>query len=455
MRQRLLTFTVFGIILIVIGEWDLRARKIGALSRLNDFWLEFCVGNAGDRIKNPAISVVRVDDGYEPLSIGGDEAAPGDGKLSRLDFATILGFVGKLNPRSVAFLPTPTFDESLVLNKTDVVPLKDAALQLPKMTVATTVSNDGAQAKEAQALAYPVLKLEGEPAEILAFTRTVAYPDPQILQNGTPAFRAIESARDLINDDSIRVPLVAKRGDQIAPSIILAAVANHAGVPFDQITVTLAGNKPVIQVGEIYTIPISNDGTMSVPPYSGISHSMKSLTRSEDGSLKESYHFTSLTIDELSYTGEAEDEVAKRIVASLRTKFDSLKENLVVIGFDRTTDRRITTANGEVLSETFLLARAMAVIQSGRFIEWWPNWARWFSVLVIAGIAAYLFRLPRRKFLPLGLVAVLIFFSVMVMIFSATLTWTPPFVAMSLLTLMLVIGLLVPGGSGVKLSGRA
>ena len=377
-----------------------------------------------------------------------------DGKLSRLDFATILGFVGKLNPRSVAFLPTPTFDGSLVLNQTDIVPLKDAALQLPKMIVASTISNDGEQAKEAQALVYPALKLEGEPGQILAFTRTVVYPDPQILQNGTPAFRSIESARDLISDRAIRVPLVAKRGDQIAPSIILAAVANHAGVPLDQITVNLSGNKPVILVGETYAIPVAADGTMSLPPYSGISHSMKSLGRTEDGTAKEIHHFTSLTVDELSYTGEAEDEVAKRIVANLQTKFDSLKENLVVVGFDRTADRRITTAKGEVLSETFLLARAMAVIQSGRFIEWWPTWARWLSVIVIAGIAFFLFRLPRRKLLPLGLVAVLIFFSVMVMIFSATLTWTPPFVAMSLLALILLIGLLVPGSSGARDSGK-
>src|SRR5690606_8037618 len=106
---------------------------------LNSLWLDFCVGNAGDRIGEPAVTVVRIDDGYEPLSIGEGQAAP-DGTLSRLDYATILGFIGKLNPKSVAFLPTPQFDESRVLNQTDIVPLKDAALQLPRMQVATIVS---------------------------------------------------------------------------------------------------------------------------------------------------------------------------------------------------------------------------------------------------------------------------------------------------------------------------
>lgn len=448
MRSRFLTFTVFGLLFIGIGEWDLRARKTTPITKLNDFWLDFCVGNAGDAIRNPAISLIRIDDGYEPLRIGEDETVANDGRLSRLDFATILGFVGKMSPRSVVFLPTPTFDENLVLNQTDIVPLKDAAMRLPKITVASTISNDGEQAKEAVPLVYPALKLEGEAADILTFTRTVAYPDPQILQNGIPAFRSIESARDPLNEKSIRVPLIAKRGDAIAPSVILAAVAAHAGVPLDQIVVKLDGRKPVIQVGEIYTIPVAADGTMPVPPHSGVTTSMKSLSRGEDGSLKETYHFTSLTVDELAYTGEAEDEVAKRILVNYQAKFESLKENLVVVGFDRTADRRITTAKGEILSETTLLARAMAVIQSGRHIESWPGWARALAILVIGVVATYLFRLPRQKFLPISLVAVLIFFAAQVIIFSTTLTWNPPFAGLSLFALMLVIGMVIPGGSG-------
>jgi hypothetical protein len=452
MRSRFLIFVIFGSLLVLIGEWDRYATRTTPLTGLNDFWLEFCIGNAGDSVRNPAISLIRIDDGYEPLRIGEDETVADDGRLSRLDFATILGFVGKMNPRSVAFLPTPTFDETLVLNRTDIVPLKDAAMQLPKLTVAATVSNDGERAQEAAPLNFPALKVEGDPSAIPAFSRTIIPPDPQILQNGTPAFRVIESSRNLINEKTIRVPLIAKRGTEVAPSVILAAVANHAGVPLDKIVVKLDGHKPTIEVGEVYSIPIGADGTMTVPPQSGINSSMKSPSRAADGSLRESFHFTSLTVDELAYTGEAEDEVAKRILASYQPKFDSLKENLVVIGFDRTADRRITTARGEILSETTLLARAMAVIQSGRHIEWWPSWARWLSVIVIFSIALYVFTLPRRKFLPLSLVALLAFFTAQVLIFSTTLTWTPPFVAMSLFALMVLTGLAVPVGKTVEKS---
>jgi hypothetical protein len=445
MRQRLITFAVFGLVLVALGEWGMRNGKFAGLDRT---WLDFCVGNAGDRIKDPALTVIRIDDGYEPLRISGDENVPNDGTLSRLDYATILAFVAKFEPRSVAFLPTPSFDENIILNKTDIAPLKDAAMKLPKLLVASTVSNDGEQAKEAAPLAYPALKVEGDPSAILTFTRTVRYPDPQILANGVPAFRTLESARDLVSGGVLRIPLVAKRGDQVVASIVLAAVANHAGVALDQVLVKLDDGRPRVRISEALEVPIAADGTFLVPSRSGLDASIKGVNRDAEGKPREVEHLTSLTVDELAYTGEANDEVAKRILASFQSRFDSLKKkNLVLIGFDRTADRRIATETGETLSETNLIARAIATIQSGRHIHWWPSWARWFAVALVGGLAAILFRLPRAKFIPATLVALLAFFAVKVLVFSATLAWTPPFAVMSLFALILVIGLIVPGAA--------
>lgn len=442
MRQRFVTFVVFAIVIIAAGEWGLRHGKFAALDQ---FWLDFCVANSGDRIQPPAVSVVRIDDGYEPLRIGDDAARPNDGTLSRLDYATILALTAKFQPRSVAFLPTPTFDESLTLNKTDIAPLKDAAMKLPKILTATTVSNDGEQAKEAASLPYPAVKVEGDAASILTFTRTVRYPDPQILANGTPAFKTIESARDLASGSSVRVPLVAKRGDQIVPSIVLAAVADHAGVPFDQIVLKLDGGKARILVGDKHEIPVGPDGTLAVPARTGISTNLRHTLRGENGETREILPFATLTVDELAYTGEENDEVAKRILAELQPEFDSLSRNLVVIGFDRAAaDRRIETGTGEMISETGLLARAIALIQSGRYFQLWPAWLRWFVIADIIILAAILFRFPRKKFLPVAIFTSIILLAAMVMGFSSTLAWTPPFVILGLLGLMLIVGVLVP-----------
>lgn len=452
MRQRFVLFAVAGLLIVAVAEWNLRSRSVSPLLKLENFWLEFCVANGGDQFADPAVTVVRIDDGYEPLSIGPDSPAAADGRLSRLDFATILGFIGKLEPRSVAFLPTPTFDENLTLNKTDIVPLKDAAMQLPRLVLAANVSDDGEQAAEANPLSYGELQVKGDPSSLLPFTRTVRRPDPQLLANGDPAIKRIESARDLDTAGDLRVPLVANNRGKVAPSFLLAAVANQAGVALSDIVVDLEVSPPVVRLGEIRKIPIAADGTFRLPPRNGIRLGMKNLVVGADGAAAEDFHFTSLTVDEIAYTGEEEDEVAKRIVAELRGKFDSIRDNLVLIGFDRTADRRLDPGAGSLLSDTMKIARAAATIQSGRFLEWWPSWARWIAIAAIFAVAAVLLGFNRGKFLPAWIVAFLAYFGICIAVFRATLTWTPPFFALGLFLVMLAVGLLVPKKAGVARS---
>ena len=447
MRQRFITFAVFGLILVTIGEWNLRTRKIAPLATLDETWLEFCIGNAGESLSDPAVTVIRITDDYEPLNIGQDEPAAVDNKLSRLDFATILGFVGKLEPKSVAFLPTPNFDETLILNQTDIVPLKDAAMQLPRFLGAANVTSESTSKAQQTPLNYQPIKVEGDSSALITFTRTLRYPDPQILANANPSFKTIESTSGLTSESEIRVPLVANHEGEVVPSIALAAVANHAGIALEQITLNLSGSSPVIQLGELQSIPLEADGTFILPPSAGLNREIKSRRKNESGEMQEVYHLTSLTVDELAYTGEADDDIAKRILADFQGKFDSLNNNLVVIGFDRNKDRRFTTAYGEVLSETNILARTMATIQSGRFIDQWSLVCRVIGVIAIGAIALVLFRFRKRKFIPLCFVAALIYFSVTVMIFRSTLSWTSPFSAFALFGLMFLIGLVISGGS--------
>jgi len=442
MRQRLILFLILGVFCVGVTEWNLATRRVNLINKLNDFWLEFCVGNAGDQMHDPAVTVVRIDEGYEPLSIG--EEGGGSGELSRLDYATILGFIGKLEPKALAFLPTPTFDENRVLNQTDIVPLQDAALKLPRFTSATTVSNDGEGAAETTAMTYPLLKVEGDPASLLSFTRSLRVPDPQILANSDPAFKTVESARDLVTPRNIRIPLVARSTGGVVPSLVLLASARQLGVPLDQIVVDLSGGRPMVRLGELREIPIAADGTMIVPARAGLRRGMSSQIRTESGALETRHHFTSLTVDELAYTGQKDDEVAKRILADLQSKFASLTENLVVVGFDRAADRRFTTASGEALSETMLPARAIATIQSGRFLDRWPLWARGVAVLALVAVAALLFRLPRRKFLPIALLTAFAGLILAVLLFRFTLSWAPPFLLVSLLGVLVLVGLVIP-----------
>lgn len=450
MRYRIITFAVLGVILIGIGEWNLRSRQLDPLKSLNDAWLEFCVANSGDAVRNPAVTLVRINDDYDPLTIAGG-ASPAEGtlpSLSRLDFATILGFTAKLNPKAVAFVPTPSFDDSNPLNQTDIVPLKDAALQVPRMTLGAVVSADAAPETPEQGAAYPALKVEGDTLAVLSFTRTIQSPDPQLLANGDAAFTEIDSARDLRTPEHIRIPLVAKQGDKVVPSLVLQSVAKLAGIGLDAIVADFSKSKPEIRVGDEYTIPIASDGTMELPAYAGLKAAMTSEEKNEAGEPNERYHFATLTVDELAYTGQQDDEVAKRILASFQGKFDSISRNLVMIGYDRKADRRFTTASGELLSDASIFARAVATIQSGRFIDHWPTWGRWVAVFAIFVIALIVFQFSRGKATIFSAIAALLFFAICVVLFRTTLTWTPPFVMFGLFALMIVVGLLVPRNDG-------
>ncbi len=451
MRYRIITFAILGIILVGIGEWNLRSRKLDPLKSLNNFWLEFCVANSGDAVREPAVTLVRINDDYDPLTIGGDAgAAAADGSvpsLSRLDFATILGFTGKLNPKAVSFVPTPSFDDSNPLNQTDIVPLKDAALQVPKMTLGTVVSSDAAPENKLQGVAYPALKVEGDASSITPFTRTIQSPDPQLLANGEPAFTEVDSARALRSEESIRIPLVAKQGEKVVPSLVLMSVARLAGIGLEAITVDLSKKQAQIQIGDQYTVPIAKDGSMNLPAYAGLKAAMTSEEINEKGEKVERFHFATLTVDELAYTGQQDDEVAKRILSEFQGKFDSVSRNLVMIGYDRKADRRFPTAAGEMLSDASIFARAVATIQSGRYIERWPTWGRWVAVLAIVIIALVVFRLSRGKVLVVGGISALLFFALCVLLFRSTLTWTPPFVMFALFALIIVVGLIIPAGN--------
>ncbi len=454
MRYRLTTFLIFGAILVGIGEWDLQNQKLGPLKKLNELWLEFCVGNSGDRIKPPSVTLVRINDDYLPLTLGGAPPKAVDGappKLSRLDFATILGFIGKQNPKTVSFIPSPGFDDKNPLNQTDIVPLKDAALQLPRMTLGSIVSGDKPPANGGEKIEYPAIEALGDTALLPALTRTVRMADPQLLANGDAAFTSIESfPKPQEKGAALRVPLVAKQGTKVVPSFVLRSVATQAGIGLDKITLNLESPNPFIQVGDLFTIPVGSDGAMEVPAHGGLKRSMIKNVRTDKGEKKEVHYFTSVTVDELAYTGKKDDEVAKRILAKFQGKFESVSRNLVVVGFDRKIDRRIPTVTGEMLSESSLLARAIATIQSGRFISWWPQWGRWLAVLAILAIAIFLFRLSRGKVAIVGGISVLVFFTVCVSIFKSTLTWTPPFVMFSLFGLALAVGLILPRSNAQK-----
>ena len=101
MLYRLLTFFVFAVAVIALGEWDAKNRRFEFTESVNDWWLEFCVGNARDKIHDPSVTFVGIGDDYEPV-LDSDE-------LSRLDYVVLLGNIEHFKPRAVSVAPVIAF----------------------------------------------------------------------------------------------------------------------------------------------------------------------------------------------------------------------------------------------------------------------------------------------------------------------------------------------------------
>ena len=64
---------------------------------------------------------------------------------------------------------------------------------------------------------------------------------------------------------------------------------------------------------------------------------------------------------------------------------------------------------------------------------------------MILALAFFLFSLPRAKSITFSLLGSLAILAVLVVIFKASLTWTPPFAIVSLLGLLFIVSLILPG----------
>ena len=451
MNGRLVAFIFLGLILVIAAEWDLRERVFEPARQLDRFWVDFCIGNAKEKVGDPAITMVRITEEYEPVPV--DETLPqsgnAPGSLTRLDYAAILYAVGKMNPKSVSFMPSPVFEAKSVLNATTIYPLKDAALQLPEMALGTVVSGKGEPANSAESVKYPAIQVKGDTSNLPRIARTTQPPDPDILANGKPAFVSGDNFDPLANP-SPRVQLVALQGDRVVPGFILSSVVRQAGLNVEEVVLDLEAASPRITVGELYTIPVACDGTMSLPSHAGLSHSMyEVLSTNEKGEEDREYQFASLKVEDVALAAEQSDTVAKTIAEKFAGKFESLSRNLVLIGHDRTDDRTIRTLNDEWLSPMTATARAIATIQSGRHTTRWPVWARAGTYFGIILVGALLLKLGRKR-IPLIIGLAVAAIVGMVFVFRETLSWTPPVAIFGLFALLLIIGLFGGGKNSAK-----
>jgi hypothetical protein len=392
-----------------------REERRDSFAELDRAFLDWLVGNAWSRIAPSQVTLVKVN----PADMENDRLDP------RLDWAIILRSLEPFDPKSVAIVPPLNWEGSDALAEGA---LHKRVLLMPKMALGATFGPppaDGSPNLDGAAFAA-LTDLTGDTSKIPAVRHIVGLPDSELLVNGTAAFTQIELEEATSGGpNGIRVPLLAKLGDKVVPSLILQAVMNQEGIPPEGVKVVLEGQRPILRVGS-HTVPVDLDGSFTVYP------GMRGT-------------FPSLDFSSLALAASPFEEVAEKLRRASQETLDSLRANAVVIGLDGEGLREFSLPSGDQISRAELLAMGIATIQTGRHITFWPDLFRYASWGALALVGLWFFRGQRSRVV-LGAFAVLLLYAgLSIAVFQTALTWSPPWPALGICAVLLVLGLVLPG----------
>ncbi|RFC42495.1 MAG: hypothetical protein DVB23_003066 [Verrucomicrobia bacterium] len=403
-------FLVFAAVSIVLIEREDQRKTFDPYNRS---FLDWLVGNAWTRIAPSQVTLLRVN----PKELEQDNLDP------RLDWAIILRSLETFDPKSVAIVPSLNWDKPDQLAEGA---LNKRVISMPPLTLGATFGAPGQGAPNLDVSKMTALTdLTGDLSQLPVVRNIVAMPDPELLANGKAAFTQIELNEETASGpNGIRFPLLAKVGDKVVPSFVLQVIMHQEDIPADQVKVILEGPRPIIRLGK-HTVPVDRDGCFTVY------HGMK-------GS------FPSLEFSSLALAASPFEEVAEKLRKASKESIESLRTNAVIIGYDQEEMKEFALPTGERISRAELIAMAVATIQTGRHITYWPDLFRYASWALLAVLGLALFRARRFRVFSGALAILLLYGGVSIAIFQTSLSWTPPWSALGICAVLLVLGILLP-----------
>lgn len=419
MKYRIVTFLVFGAAIFWLAEQGDGETRLPFTKALNHWWLDFCIANSSDQISSAAVSFVRIDESYEP-------ALPSD-DLTRLDYAVILASIEKFKPQSVSIVPPLRWDEPNPINQKA---LETQSLKMPPLTLGAITENSPTPDEANKGDRYGTLThIEGDTSKVPSFNRTISYPEKDVLANGKAAFTQIELSNTGNQAAAISLPLIARHGADIIPSFILQSLVSYEKMSLGDVVVQLppASSQGRIVIGDRFTIPVDPAGRMMLYEHAAIAPPL----------------FKTIKASELPLA-HSEEPAIKALQTELEDEFQSLASNLIVLGLDRSKDRNIALAHGNNISLAELITRTIATIQSGRYIRQWPLWGRIGGFGITALAACMLYKLRRKQIIIRGAILLFLYLGAHIFVFKTTLMWTPPFVPLTLFTVLILIGVILP-----------
>jgi hypothetical protein len=404
-RNTLLTLLFGG----TLGMLLLREQPRLTLEPFDKVHREFLQANPGEgrapATALPSTVLVRMDDGDLPVQVFSDWP------LSAGDWMTILQNVTDYEPKVTALDSTLTFPKAEGL-------LKTAAEAVPGLCLPALLSYSPADGSSSLPPALPVLKTIDAIDAIPEFKSVREPPLPGTWAAGKidmlPAGQGMT-----VEGDVCRVPLLARMGDKVVPTLALRSLLAWAGVPVEEVTV-VPGKE--IRAGKALRIEIDEAGFFRYY-----------LSLAPDVS--------SVKVDSFALTKE---QAAQHERPDVFARLQGIKGSLLWLGVDDVDSRVFKLPGGTPVSSSDLTARAIAVIQTNRHLLPLPGQWQWIAPAATLMFCVWLTHWRKSRLWPGALAAAIALMGVSLWLYRRDHLWLPLAPSLGLLAATLVLSYILP-----------
>ncbi len=407
-----------AILLIVcgaLGFWLDREEERGTFDRVNSATLRWLQANSGPPRKDASVILAEIKD--PDLSEGAKtfDTWP----LGCLDYALIAEGLARHRPAGLAIEPVMAWPAAGPL---ELASLAERLTLIPRTTLAATLQKDGAAPDGDSDLAgfARLTRVEGDASALPSFGGVLTTPTPDTRGSRPLGFSSIDLGEsEAVHGATIFLPLLARRGTTIVPSLLLQSLISWKSAPPEKVVVRLGQE---ITVDDLH-IPIDHRGRLAV--YTGV---LAVVPRLEAGSL-----LLEATPDVQKLAGRAApDAILKKLSTSL-----------VVLGETHSAARHLALGSGRSLTSPEVLAQAIARIQTGWHVHELPRpwqFALW-ALAALTGLA--LLHSTRSRILFVWFLGLLALVITALLTFQTNLTWLPLAQPMALLSAACLVALLL------------
>ncbi len=398
-----------------LGGFFLREQQRGTLERFDRAHREFLKANASPDGRSPggdsSVVFARLDD-FDQSKRVFDQWPLGDA-----DWQVVLQNLPGYTPRTVALGVPLRFEKASP-------GLEASAKGLPGLVAAVDASTSKGEGQTALPESVPVLTVTGSPSHIPEF-KSIKQP---VLPAGAAPDSIDLSPKDQrisMEGDWCRVPMLARMGDKVVPTLALRALLEWARIPISEVEVQPGVG---IKAGKSLHIPIDDAGFFRY--YLSLAPEVPALN-ADDFVLAREQAFAELP--------EGDPR---------RSVLEGLKSSLLWFGPDNVGVRILKLPNGTPVSPAELTARAIAAIQTDSYMRPLEPDFRWIPMAGTLVFCLWLGHWRKSRLIPGVFLAAAGLAGISLYLYRQDHLWVPLGPSLGVLGGTLVIALLLPSPRG-------